>query len=310
MSKAGPVEQRRSVKFQERLLELDSAVIGVTEAEPVHTRRSDPLCDDNSAIVLLHGFTGRRGSWKTVVSALARHCRVVALDLPGHGDTKVGDDRVVSLSDAAILLEETLAVLAVDGCTLIGYSLGGRLALNYVLKFPGRVQRLVLEGVRPGLAGQDERAQRRRADNELAEFVETCGLEAFVDRWQDIALLASQRGLPLEVREGLREERLSQRPRGLAASLRGMGVGVGDCLESQLPSISAPVLLISGEYDQRFTATARSMSALLPRAVSRVVSASGHNVHLERPAEFIAAVSEFVGFADLGGDASVLKETL
>ncbi len=290
MSEAPSMHRLRARR--ERIVELGETAVGVTDAGP---DSAEALSADVPSIVLLHGFSGRRSGWETVIRAFERSCRIVAVDLPGHGDSRVAEDRALSMDEAANLLEETVAKLALESFTLVGYSLGGRLALHYALAFASRVQRLVLEGVRPGLARASEREQRRRADEELADFVEARGIEAFVERWCDIPLLASQRQLPAVLRSRLRAERLSQRPSGLAASLRGMGVGAQAWLEPRLSSIDVPVLLLSGGKDRRFTDTAQAMAALLPQAITEVVEGSGHNVHLERPAEFVRVLREFIG---------------
>src|SRR3954452_8831086 len=119
------------------------------------------------ALVLLHGFTQTRQSWRRTVAALAgRYTRTVAPDLPGHG--QMSERRPASLA-------ATLAYLRalVDGPHVLGgYSMGGRIPLHAPLARPERVRRLVLLGASPGIADAGEREERRRADDALAERIE------------------------------------------------------------------------------------------------------------------------------------------
>src|SRR6185312_15342086 len=100
---------------------------------------------------------------------------------------------------------------------LVGYSMGGRLALHVALALPGRVGRLVLIGASPGIADPDQRAARRAADEALADEVDVMTIEAFADRWARTGVLADQ---PAAVRARVHADRLRNAPQGLAAALR------------------------------------------------------------------------------------------
>src|SRR4051794_22462088 len=125
------------------------------------------------ALVLLHGFTQTRQSWRRTIAALdGRYTRTVALDLPGHG--QLSERRPASLAATLAYLAALVDVPHV----LAGYSMGGRVALHAALARPQLVQRLVLVGAGPGLATEAERAERRAADEGLAGLLEAIGVEA------------------------------------------------------------------------------------------------------------------------------------
>src|ERR1700754_3336793 len=105
------------------------------------------------ALVLLHGFTQTRQSWRRTVQALQGRYRALAPDLPGHGQAAL---RTPSF-DAVTAYVRALAPSR--EFTLAGYSLGGRVALHAALQLQPR--RLVLIGAGPGLADPQEREQRR-----------------------------------------------------------------------------------------------------------------------------------------------------
>src|ERR1700744_3304917 len=116
----------------------------------------------SSTVVLLHGFTNTGRSWDGVTDALSG-CESLAPDLRGHGGC--ADTRPITL-DAVI---EDVSRLAPYAFTLAGSSMGGRIALHVAFALHHRVQRLVLVGASPGLRTATARAERRAADERLAE---------------------------------------------------------------------------------------------------------------------------------------------
>ena len=214
------------------------------------------------------------------------------MDLPGHG-TDVG-----CTDPAAFTLEATLERIddAVgEGAVLVGYSMGGRLALHYTLSRPDAVQRLVLESASPGLERAADRRKRRAADEAVADRIVHGGVEAFVDAWESLPLFAGRQRLPRHVRDLHRSRKLQNDPRSLAGSLRGVGTGHLPSLWDRLEELSAPTLLLVGEEDAKFVEIARRMEKRIPGARSVVVPGAGHTVHLERPDAWLAAVVAFLG---------------
>ncbi len=177
---------------------------------------------------------------------------------------------------------------------LVGYSMGGRLALHFAAAFPARVRRLVLESSSPGLATQEERAERRNADEALAERIEAHGIEGFVEEWERLPLFGTQGRLAPATRAALRTARLANRPESLAAALRGLGTGALPSLWERLPELVTPTLLLVGEEDRRFVHVAHEAAARMPAAEIVVVPGAGHAVHLERPDAWVEAVAAFL----------------
>jgi 2-succinyl-6-hydroxy-2,4-cyclohexadiene-1-carboxylate synthase len=160
--------------------------------------------------------------------------------------------------------------------TLVGYSMGGRIALHMALAMPKRVARLVLIGASPGVADPAERAARREADERLADEIEGLPLEEFARRWASNPVLAGQ---PAWVRE----DRLRNTPSGLARALRGLGTGALPPLWERLGELRMPVVLVVGERDRKFRTIADAMSAGIGDVEVVVVPDVGHAVHLEAP---------------------------
>jgi 2-succinyl-6-hydroxy-2,4-cyclohexadiene-1-carboxylate synthase len=225
-------------------------------------------------LVLLHGFTQTRQSWRRTVAALDGRYRAVTPDLPGHG--QMAERRPASLAAALAYLRAL-----VDGPhVLAGYSMGGRIALHAALARPRDVRRLVLVGASPGLADPAERAARRRDDEALADRIEAIGVEAFAQEWERLALWEGQ---PDRVRAAAHADRLRNTPAGLADALRGLGTGALPPLWDRLPELAMPVVLVVGERDEKFRAIAERMAQRLADPRVEVVAGAGHAVHLERP---------------------------
>lgn len=249
----------------------------------------------HQTLVLLHGFTGSAQSWTPLFSGLQRPGRrLIALDLPGHGQS----DAPAEPGRYAIerCREDICAALVALGvgvreAVLLGYSLGGRIAL--FTAFSGVLRALILESASPGIADPGECERRRQSDTLLARRIESAGVEAFVDEWEKLPLFASQRNLPERTRAALRVQRLHNRAPGLANSLRGVGAGAQPALHEHLPALDLPVLLLAGELDEKYCQIARGMALSLPQAQLKIVPGSGHTIHLEQPARFTRLVNAF-----------------
>ena len=223
--------------------------------------------------LLLHGFTGAPASF----AGLSVPTGSVAPLLGGHLERDVTGgfwDEV-----------ERLAALG-EGCQgLLGYSLGGRLALGILARYPDRFEHAVIVSAQPGLESEAERATRRAGDARLVELLRERGLEAFVDHWQALPLWASQAELAVDVKQQQRALRLQHRADALAQSLIQHGLGEMPDLRADLRAVRAPVDVVVGERDLKFVKLGRELVNLLPHATLRVLAGAGHNLLLERPAQ-------------------------
>ncbi len=237
-------------------------------------------------VVLLHGFTHTGASWDPVVAALGESYRALTPDIRGHGNA--GERIPVDLGSVL----DDIGRLAPQRFGLVGYSMGGRIAIHAAVSFPDRIDRLVLIGATPGIAEVAERKARRADDDALADEIEGLSIEAFARRWAQTPVLAGQ---PPAVAADVHADRLRNQPAGLARALRGLGTGALPSLWNRLAEIEMPVALVVGERDAKFSAIAVEMAGALPDADVVVVPGVGHAVHLEAP----GAVAEVIS----GGEA-------
>jgi 2-succinyl-6-hydroxy-2,4-cyclohexadiene-1-carboxylate synthase len=290
------------------------------------------------AVVLLHGFTHTGASWEPVTRALGERYTAIAPDIRGHGAAA----NAVPVTLEAVVNDVAAAAPPEGTFTLVGYSMGGRIALHVALaealreapseavgearseavgearsqslgkassqslgEAPSqslgkalseavgearsaRVDRLVLIGASPGIADDGERADRRAADERLAEEMQRSpDIDALARRWAETPLLAGQ---PARVRESVHADRLRNTPGGLARALRGLGAGALPPVWDGLTALAMPVALVVGERDTKFRGIASQMAARIPHSELVVVPGCGHAVHLEAPAAVAAVI--------------------
>ncbi len=168
---------------------------------------------------------------------------------------------------------------------VVGYSLGGRLALGLLVRHPVLFQGAVLIGANPGIAGEDARAARRGDDERWARLIEEEGLAAFDRQWSDLPLFRSQRRLEADVLEEQRAIRLGHDAAALAGAMMALSLGAMPDYRPALRGVACRVELIVGGLDAKFESLARQMAKALPNASVHVVEGAGHNVPLEAPAE-------------------------
>ncbi len=245
-------------------------------------------------LLLLHGFTGRGTSWGSHARAFARSFRLVTVDLPGHGRSGAGGPDQMTVERTADDLAEILARASALPASVLGYSLGARIALRMAVAHPEAVHRLVLESPSAGLPTDAERAARRAADEDLATTIERDGIEAFVDRWERQPVFASQASLAPAAAARQRAIRLANQPAGLAASLRGAGQGSMEPLHDRLAEVTAPTLVVAGAIDAVGRSRAEQVARGIPVARLEVIDLAGHTPHLEQPAAFRRLALDFL----------------
>jgi 2-succinyl-6-hydroxy-2,4-cyclohexadiene-1-carboxylate synthase len=230
------------------------------------------------------------------MDSLKAEFRCIALDLPGHG-TSIGlPQETYTFEGSArsiIQLLDELQIDQTDQAVLVGYSMGGRLALYLALHHPERFTGLLLESTSPGLEKEEDCAARRAADEEKAQRLETEDFGEFLQDWYRQPLFVS-----LACDEAVLQETIKARknndPSELAKSLRGMGTGSQPSLWRGLHELWVPALAVTGELDEKFVGISRRMAASSTRLKMVVVAGVGHNVRLEAPGAYFTIMQEFM----------------
>lgn len=171
-----------------------------------------------------------------------------------------------------------------SGQTLLGYSLGGRMALHALLG-GATYERAVIVSANLGIEGDDTRRARQRADEHWARRFETQPWETLMRDWNAQPLFG---GFVMK-----REERDFDRAT-LAHQLRDLSPAALPPVASRVSAITVPVLWIAGELDEKYIVEAERAASLLPNAQSWICPGAAHRVPWQQPARFIQCLRQFV----------------
>jgi 2-succinyl-6-hydroxy-2,4-cyclohexadiene-1-carboxylate synthase len=248
----------------------------------------------NPVILYLHGFLGAGLDWWGIAGEIPGAFSHLFIDLPGHGqsyDSEAANPEISFIGTAEQIIE-LLDQLNIAPCRLVGYSMGGRLALYLAWRYPARFSHVVIESAAPGLFSAAERASRQKQDEAVARRLETTPLQDFLEDWYSQALFAQMKSHP-DYHKLLASRGGSDR-RALAQALRGLSVAGQPSLWENLAEIKIPALLIYGALDDRYRQIMQAMAGRNPSFVLKSVEGCGHNVHFENSAEFVIIIGRFL----------------
>ena len=246
-------------------------------------------------LVLLHGFTGDSTTWKSLLGELGQKRKLIAIDIIGHGKSDSPSDvNKYDIVSVAHDLKQILDDLRIQSTDMLGYSMGGRLALSFAVEYPRYLRKLVLESSSPGLKTEEERKKRQIQDEKLAEFIKENGIESFVQYWENIPLFASQKKLPQEKQAEIKKQRLQNTMIGLSNSLIGMGTGSQPPWWDAIRQLSVDTLLLTGSLDEKFCQIADQMVSIMPNGQIFTFVECGHAIHVEQPEKFGTIVDRFL----------------
>ena len=228
-------------------------------------------------MVAFHGFMGVGVDFTPLAERLGMS--MYAPDLIGHGTFQSDNPLDYTLERQLSYWAERLP----DRFTLVGYSMGGRLALQFALRYPKRLKRLVLIGATPGILEPVERSNRGFWDRSQAERIRELGIEGFYNEWQELPIIATQEGIAPDIRTTMKQNRLAQSIEGLANSMIHFGTGTMPSCWDLLPTLSVPTVLMVGTLDIKYRDIATRMLEYIPAGVATCVLVSnvGHCAHLE-----------------------------
>src|SRR3954454_23174749 len=226
-------------------------------------------------LIFIPGFMQREEAWSGVASLLPERYPSTLLDHRAHDL----EGRLAEIAEAG------------EGAVLVGYSLGGRLALHAALRDPSRYAALATVGASAGIEDGAARTARAEADERLAAWMEGRQIEDIVSVWERQPLFADQSDALVEDQ---RAGRLAAEPLQLASVLRSAGQGALAPVWSELPRLELPVLAVAGARDERYTEAAWRLAGAVPSGTARVVEHAGHAPQLQRPDAVSALLVDFL----------------
>ncbi len=245
-------------------------------------------------VVFLHGFMGNAVDWAEVIQQLGDTFYCMVIDLPGHGKS-LGRPvpQGYTMEGAVLGIVQAMEKAGIVPAALVGYSMGGRLALYLAVRHGHVCSRLVVESATAGIVEAKEREKRRLLDEAWAGHLHRGSFEDFLRTWYVQPVFETLAQTP-ELFERIVKQRLANDPLELARALEGMGVGSQAHLWDRLSELAMPVLLLAGERDRKYVGILQAMEAQLPGAVLEIVPQVGHNIHAENPRGVAERLKDFL----------------
>jgi len=237
---------------------------------------------------------GAGEDWLQIAQLCAEKFFCIMPDLPGHGhNVELPISQPLNFDAVVEGLNDFFEQLRLDKVGLVGYSMGGRIALYAALRFPHKIKTLVLESANPGIADEQARRARAEVDNKRAETLLSEGIDAFVEQWYEMGLFYTLKRYPLLL-EQTKEKRKRNDARWAAKIIRELSPGRQPSLWEDLDTLSMPVMLIAGALDSKYSKMMTTMRARIPDATVEIMPDTGHNIHLENPKYFTELITGFL----------------
>lgn len=208
-------------------------------------------------ITFLHGFLGSPKDWEDVQNELS--VPSLALTLPGHGNEPL----------ELALFEKQIP----DQTTLVGYSLGGRLAMQYVKNHPGKVKQLIILSSNPGI--ETGREERLNWDQGWIDLLEKEGIEPFLEKWYAQDLFSS-----FAFNAEMKKRRMQHDPKSLVQVFKEFSPANMENLWPHLKDFSCPISFLFGENDIKYRSVGER---LMDNFECEWIPDTSHPIHIEAP---------------------------
>jgi 2-succinyl-6-hydroxy-2,4-cyclohexadiene-1-carboxylate synthase len=236
---------------------------------------------------------GNCSDWQNICINLSSDFYCIALDLPGHGKSKIDESKnSYSIDNTAKYIIKFLENNKIEKCNLLGYSMGGRIAIYLSIYYPHFFNKIVIESAQPGLSDANERFFRKKYDVELAQKLEVLDLSDFLEFWYNQSIFKTLK--KHKNFANLLNSRINNNPRKLSKSLLENGTGIQPSLWNDLYKINSQCLLITGEFDLKYQKIFTKMHKRINLSKFVILKNCGHNTHFENPDEFIKVVKKFL----------------
>lgn len=235
--------------------------------------------------LFLHGFLGSKKDWVNTVDDLQSDYQILLIDLPGHGEALFEDPLCYCIDIYAAKIATLVEELGLSTIYLVGYSMGGRVALYLLVHYPHLFQKILLISTSPGIKSAREREKRLKEDLALARALEVENFHLFLKNWYAQEIFSS-----LNHQKKLREELIFKRsfnsPKHLSMALQSLSIGRQQPLWQKLSETKVPLDIVVGELDPKFVAIGEQIQACCLDIKLHKIQEAGHIVHLENPNDF------------------------
>ncbi|MCR5887749.1 alpha/beta fold hydrolase [Hymenobacter sp. J193] len=241
-------------------------------------------------LVILHGLFGTLDNWQTLARRWAEQFRVIVVDLRNHGRSPHAPEHSYSLMSQDVLALFDQLSLPAD-TTLMGHSMGGKVAMRFALDYPERLGRLIVVDIAPRLSDM-------RHQDDILAGLNAVDLSAIQSRQQAddaLALHIPQPGVRQFLLKNLyRREDNSFAWRQNLQALTAQMAAIGEEITDPDPFLKPALFIRGGKSDYISTEDKLyAIPALFPNSQVETVVDAGHWVHAEKPEEVFALVQAF-----------------
>ena len=236
---------------------------------------------EKETILFIHGFMGSMDDWSEIVQSLPDY-NCLAIDLPGHSGQLLAFE---TLEHYLIHLNEILDVTV----HMVGYSMGGRIAMQFALRYPDKIKSLCIISASPGI----EPAEAQSRLELEAKWAIQMGddFEGFLERWYEMPIFC---GLDEKLKSALIKKRLKQQPLQLIRAMDLFSPAHAENIWPQLGKINSPFLYLAGELDEKYATMAKAIRGNYTRISVSIIDDCSHAVHLEKPNFLIKKLTNFM----------------
>lgn len=248
---------------------------------------------DAPALIFLHGFLGNHQDWHQSIQQLKEQFRCITLDLPGHGNSiSVQTPLENGFQHCHQLIKDTLDRLKLTKYILVGYSLGGRIALDYArTQNDERLKHLVLESSHIGLNKQiPDKEQRYQHDLQWAQKFATQSLLQSLEQWYQQEVFAD---LSCQQRLKVVNQRAHNYGVFLANMLLSTSLAKQQSGQRFLEHTSLPISYLFGQNDEKFQNIAKSLP-IKENIKTHGFNGVGHNIHQQAPLDYTQKLKQIL----------------
>ena len=246
------------------------------------------LSGEGKCLVLIHGFSDNLNMWYNQVPEFEKRYQILTYDLRGFGRTEITSGSY-SMKLFADDLYELLTILGIRSACLLGYSMGGRIGLEFALKHPEMTTGLIFANSGVGEARTAEMEERLKL---MGDILQQGEIEAISEMMAVSSFSPGFKEKKPVIFEKYKSIKMQNDPSAYSAIMQAM-FAEADAIPD-LSSLKCPVLIIAGESDSFMeVAVAESMKSSIENSVLKVLS-TGHAAAIEAPEEFNRAVLDFV----------------
>ncbi|MFC1823948.1 alpha/beta fold hydrolase [Thermodesulfobacteriota bacterium] len=248
-----------------------------------------------TCLVLIHGFSDNLTMWYNQAPEFSRHYQVIAYDFRGHGKTET-PEREFSMELFADDLYALLKALNIEKAGILGYSMGGRIGLEFALKYPEIITGLIMANIT--VAGKELKISEQQAElmgkhlRMMTRLCESGNLEVLADELVTKSLSPEFQEREPQILRNYKEIKLQNDPMHYSSVMQAMIRSLET--PPDLTRVECPVLLIAGEHDPFLNLkVVRAMERDMARSVLKILPA-GHAAAIEAPDVFNKTVLEFM----------------